>query len=94
MATKLESIARREGIEFKLDGNWRFRDSFRWTCCCGEASAAVVRLAAGPGGTLAKRCPRLHSLSPGEGTDFFVLLPALRAIAADGEGRTTGQGKL
>lgn len=39
MATKLESIARREGIEFKLDENWRFRDN----CCCGEAGGGAWR---------------------------------------------------
>lgn len=61
-----------------------------------DGRAAVVRLVAGPGGTLAKRCPSLHSLSRGKGwtSEQIVLLPALGAIAADGEGRTTGQGKL
>lgn len=37
-----------------------------------DGRAAVVRLVAGPGGTLAKRCPSLHSLSPGEGKDFWA----------------------
>lgn len=85
MATKLESIARREGVEFKSDGNRRFHDSCRWTCCC-------VRLVAGAqgspqqscvlaavwgwwqclGGAPSKAVSSSAFLSLGEGTDFWA----------------------